>query len=560
MRWIRGCPEKTRSRLECWSIGVLECWNKVFIAPLLHSSIPPLLLLVLVTSGCARAPSSDVLVVGLSQTVETLDPAMHRDRTTETVIRNLMDGLLTRDADMRVVPELAESVQAVNDTTWEIKLRRGVRFHNGDPLTARDVKFTLERTLKPKMIDGGSSPRAGLLGPVTDVERVDDYTLRVRTKVPFPILPALLPFHEIVPEGYVQRVGARRFAEQPIGTGPFKFVEWARGERVVMERFGDYYGGSPNIPPAGPAVVRLLVFKFIPEPASRVAALKSGDCHIIQDLPPHLVANVQADPRTKVLSCKGTRTYYIGLNVTQPPFDDVCVRWAMNHAVNFPAIVDTVLAGRGERLAGPLVPETFGFDKSLRPYAYDPQRAKQLLAEAGYPKGFAVEFDVEKDFQEVAQAVSGQLRRVGVEARVRVWEWGVLQPQLPAGKRKMFFTHWGNATLDPIDILTPTLHSGERGNYTGYGNREVDGLLDKANVTMEANERRRLFERAQRLIHSDAPWVFGYRMDELYGARREVEGWQPSADGRLNMHDTMLVVGNGLRAVPAKPKFTASSP
>lgn len=497
-------------------------------------------MLIIMLFGCAKEVAQDTLVIGIQQTIPTLDPAMHRDRTVESVLRNMFDGLVTRDSNMKVVPQLAESWETLDDLTWRFKLRKGVKFHNGEDFTAEDVKFTIERITNEAAVDGQSSPRKGLLGSVNGVEIEDHYTILIKTENPWPILPAMLTFQEIVPEDYIKEKGDGYFAEHPVGAGPFKFVEWVKGERIVMERFDDYYGGSPDIPPVGPAKVKTLIFKPIPETAGRIAALKSGGCHITQSLPPHLVNEVQSDERTMVLTCEGTRSYFVGMNCQKKPFSDIRIRRAMNYAVDMDAIVSKILEGMAIPLAGPLVPAAFSYSKELKTYGYDENTAKELLKEAGYENGFEVELDTDKDMREIAETVSSQLAKVGVKAKVRMWEWGILRPQLEAGKRSLFMASWGNASLDPVGILIPTLKTGGRGNFTGYSNPKVDELLDKASIGMNSQERKEHFQEAQKLIYSDAPWIFGYSPKEIYGLRKSVVNWKPTPDGRMNMHDVMV--------------------
>jgi len=503
--------------------------------------------LLLVTGGalllgpaCGRSERPDILVVGIAQTVATLDPAMHRDRTTEAVLRNLFDGLVTRDPEGRVVPEMAESWRLVDDRTWEFRLRHGIRFHDGSPFTAEDVKFTVDRVIHERAVGGRSSPRRGLIEKVIGAEVVDAYTVRLLTSEPFPALVNMLPFIEIVPKAYVERVGDAEFAEHPVGAGPFRFVAWRRGEHIMMRRFDDYYGGAPDIPPVGPARVGTLVFRPIPEPATRVAALKANECDLIEGLPPHLIGSIESDSRTRLLTCTGTRTFYAGMNVTRPPFNDPRVRQAMNYAVNPGEIADTILEGAATVLAGPLVPGALGFEPGLKPYGQDAARAKQLLAEAGYAEGFQVILDTSHDLIDVAMALRNQLARVGVQARVEVRETGVFRAELAALKRDFFLTSWGNASLDPVGLLNPTVRTGGRGNYTGYANPKADALLGRAVAELNPQERRRLYAECARIVHDDAPWVFLFTTQELYAARCTLRGWVPRRDGWLTMHDVEL--------------------
>ena len=327
----------------------------------------------------------DVLIVALNvDSIPTLDPAMHRLRYAETVIRNVFDALVTRTTRDRVVPELAEHWTQVSQTVWEFRLRRGVLFHNGDPLSVADVVFTFERVLREGAVGGKSSPRKGLLGPLAKVEAAGPDLVRFTLDKPFPpFLQALVHF-QIVPKAYVERIGPAAFAERPVGTGPFKVVGAKLDSQVVLERFDRYYGGAPDLPPVGPASVKGAVFRMIPEPATRIAALKAGEVHIVQAVPLDLVPDLAKDRHVVVKTAEGTRVYGVELNTVKPPFNDVRVRQAMNHAVNWEQIVRTLYRGYGTRLATVFLPSGFGFDPGVKPYPYDPARARALLKQAGY--------------------------------------------------------------------------------------------------------------------------------------------------------------------------------
>jgi len=237
--------------------------------------------------------SASEIRVGFTADALTLDPANHRNRETETIIRNMHDGLLTRDQDMKVVPEIAESWTQTSPTAFEFKIRKGIKFHDGSELTVEDVKFTLDRlTVEGAMGDGQTSPRKSLLGPVKDIEIVGGDTIRINLTEPWPLLPAMLPFQEFVSKAFVEKVGTAGMATAENGAGPFKLVEWRKGDSIIMERFDDYYGGSPDIAPVGKACVDRVIFKVIPETASRVAALLAGDVDIINGLPPFSIAQV----------------------------------------------------------------------------------------------------------------------------------------------------------------------------------------------------------------------------------------------------------------------------
>ena len=491
-------------------------------------------------AGCGKTQANgNTIAIALDRTITTLDPAMHRSRTVEAVIRNMFDGLVTRDQDMKVVPQLAESWRVVDDNNWEFKLRKGVQFHDGSAFTAKDVKFTIDRIITPGAVGGESSPRKGLLGDVDGAEVVDDHTVLIHTSEPFPALLSMLTFHEIVPKDYVERVGDGEFAKKPVGTGPFKFGLWKRGERIVLKRFEDYYGGSPDIEPVGAAPMETVLFKPIPEAASRISALLAGEVQLIEKVPAHSVKTVETD-KTQVLTAESTRTHYLGLNVIEGPFQNLRAREAISHAVDFSVIVEKVLSGYATVLAGPLVPAALGFDKELEPAKHDPHRAKTLLAQAKFPMDLLLEVDAEDADKEIAQVIADQLRGVGLNARARIWNWDLLNPALVKHKRNIFLTHWGNASLDPIGIIEPLFGTGGRGNYTGFSNKRVDDLLAKARTSFDEPERRAAYIEAQRILRDDIPAVFGLARKEIYGVSNAVANWQPKSDGMLNMHDVSI--------------------
>ena len=347
----------------------------------------PALSLAVATLAALASPApsrAGDLHVGFSQDAQTLDPANHRNRETETIIRNMCDGLLTRAPDMKIVSEIASSYTQVDPTTWDFKLRPGVRFHSGAPLTAEDVKFTFDRLTRDNAMNGQTSPRKSLLGPLKDVEIAAPDTVRFKLSAPWPILPAMLPFQEVVRKAFAEKEG-EGLATRVDCVGPFKLVEWRRGDAVIMERDPGYYGGSPEIPPVGPAKVDRVIFKIIPENASRVAALLAGEADIVNELPVSAIKQVEASGKAAVAAVNGTRTFFVAMNMAKKPFDDPRVRKALNHAVDRKLIIDKILAGRATPLNGVMSPDAFAFNADLPEYRYDPALAKKMLAEAGHP-------------------------------------------------------------------------------------------------------------------------------------------------------------------------------
>ncbi len=473
--------------------------------------------------------------VGYTQDALTLDPANPGNRDTETIIRNMYDALLTRDAQMRVVPELAESWKQIDPVTYEFHLRDGVRFHDGSPMTAEDVKFTFERVMSGK-IGGMTNPRKDLLGPLKSIEIVDPHTVRLVLSAPWPLLPAMLPFQEIVCEAFVKKVGDAGMVTQEDGTGAFQLKEWVRGDRIVMERFTGYYGGSSAIPPMGPAKVDRVIYKVMPDNASRVAALLAGDLDIINNLPVTAINQVRANSGTTVMTVNGTRSFFLAINNNRPPFTDVRVRQALNHAVDRKLIIAKLMNGLATPLNGVLSPDAFGFDPNLTEYKYDPAQAKTLLAQAG-ASNLSLTLDTDGASKDVAEAIASMMSRSGITAKVQVWETAVIVPIWGnAEKRKdhdLFLTSWGNASLDPSDIMMPAVHGGGRGNRAGYENKEVDKLLDQAELETDQAKRREIYVKVQEMVHNDAPWVFLWLPQDVYGVSKRLVGFKPSGDGKI---------------------------
>ncbi|WP_379910477.1 ABC transporter substrate-binding protein [Marinobacterium aestuariivivens] len=348
----------------------------------------------------------------------------------------------------------------------------------------------------------------------------------------------------MVSKKFVEEVGSQGMAGQVNGTGPFRLKEWRKGDAIIMEKFDDYYGGSSEIPPVGPACVDRAVFKVIPESASRVAALLSGDVDIINELPPHAISQVTQSPNAEVVTVNGTRSFFISLNNQKPPFDDVRVRQAANYALNKKLIIDRILNGKATPISGILSPDAFSHDPDLPTYDYDLEKARQLLAEAGYPDGLDVTLDVEGGFKDIAEAVGSVLTKAGIRTRLVVGEGTMLKQEwLSADQARegdMWFTSWGNGSLDPVDIFDPVLATGARGNSAGYSNPELDSLLSQAGTLMDADKRTELYHQAQAIVNRDAPLIFLWVPQDIYGVSKRLSGWQPSADSRINLHDACV--------------------
>lgn len=488
---------------------------------------------------------AEELRIGFARDADTLDPGNHRNRETETIIRNMYDGVLTRDSSMVIHPEIAESYQQVSPTEYDFVIRDGIKFHDGTDLTVEDVKFTLERLFEQGgMGNGQTSPRQSLLGPMESVEILDSNTLRVHLSEPWPLLPAMLPFQEVVSKDFVEKVGSDGMASQVNGTGPFELVRWNRGESIVMERFDDYYGGAEGIAPADVACVERAIFRVIPESSSRVAALLAGDVHIISELPTFSVNQVRNNADTDVMAVNGTRSFFIAMNNESELFSDIRVRKALAHALDKELIVDRILDGFATPIDGILSPEAFGKNRDLPSFEYDPDKARQLLAEAGYPDGIEITLDVEGAYRDTAEAIGSVLSKSGITTNVSVSEGAILtQKWRTEGEEKsgdLYMTSWGNGSLDPHGIFVPTHRTNDRGNSAGYANPEVDDLLDRAAVEVDTEKRAGMYQQAEAIAAADVPYIYLWVPQDLYGVSKRLSGWSPSPDSRINLHDACL--------------------
>ena len=496
-----------------------------------------LALLAAAPAGAQDRAKSKEIVIGLGAEPRTMLAVTIVDWTTNTQLEHIYDRLLDRDPrTFKPKPMLAESWRIVNDTTWEFKLRRGVKFHNGEPFTAQSVKATIDYALDPASKSHFAS--AAYWGLVKEVQVVDDYTVRFVTKQPWPNLvdSASLTNSLIMPAKALRELGPQKLAQQPIGTGPFKFVEWKRDERLVLERNPDYW--------QGPADVARVTFRFIPEFSARMAALLSGEIDIMKDVPPHVVEAVERSGRAKLRATVSSRINYLALvNLKPGPMQDVRVRRALNHAVNVDELIAQVLKGRATKICGPLSPANVDY-APVECYPYDPQRAAALLREAGHdPAKLQLTLDtpsgrypLDKD---VSLAIAAQLGRLGLKVNVVVNEWGTHLDKIKNRKTgDMFFLGWGPAlhgqgTVQPLFLADQT--------YSSYGNNPVlNEKIRRASTLLDPKARAEAYAELQRLIRDEAPWVFLWQQHDLYGVASHIE-WTPRADEKVWMYEAKIV-------------------
>jgi peptide/nickel transport system substrate-binding protein len=490
------------------------------------------------TSHDARAQQKPVVVVQSGEAA-TLDWHMHCDKNAHEPDRQIFDTLLRRNLKtLQLEGNLAESWRLLNDTTWQFKLRRGVTFHNGEPFDASAVKFSVERMLNPQQ----AAPGRTSIATIDRVEIVDPLTVNVITKTPFPLLPVRMsPGHcgtvGIVPPKYVAQVGDAGFAVKPVGTGPYKLVEWVKDDRLVLEANKDYHRGAPAID--------RLVFRPVPELTTRVAALLSGQADLVSDVPPDQVGKVKASgvARIEVSTLGGFIIMMKITNYLMPgPWQDVRVRKAINHAIDMDTIIKTVLEGYGQVLGVPLEKEAFGFNPNIKWYGYDPERAKALLREAGHPNGFEMTLHVPNrrymNDIEVVQAMAQMLAKVGIKAKVEVGEQSVYTTKWRRRELlPVYMTAWGGAGIFDGDLLVNSLHS--KSALAIHKNEALDKILEDAQGSNDPEKRKALYWKAQEMIYEDAPIIKAYQQAHIFGISNRLD-WTPWIDNMLFLYDAKV--------------------
>lgn len=492
-------------------------------------ALVPVALMMFVSAGTQEAATgkpedAGTLVVGMPGDPRSLDPHRTNDQPSARVMKQIYDTLLYQTPDLEITTNgLVESYEVVSETEFAFTLREGVMFHNGEELTADDVKFTFERMREI------NAPAAFLVAALDRVEIEDDYNFTMHLSFPFgPFITHLAhPATAILNQTAVE-AGGEEYARNPVGTGPFSFVEWRSGDSVTLERFDDHF--------RGPAASEVIRFRIITEDTQRTIALETAEADIIYDVGPNDFEAVSELPGVVSFQTEGLTTFYMGFNAQKEPFDDVRVRRAINLALDVEAATNVAFRGYATPARGPLAPTVQFANTELPGYGYDADEARRLLTEAGYPDGFSTSIWTNDNPVRImyAEIFQEQLRAVGVEASIEIVEWAPYLDRTAQGEHDMFMLGWVAVTGDADYGLYSLFHSsewGDAGNRTFWGNDEVDRLLDEGKTNPDPEERRAAYMEAQEIIFEEAPWVFLAFRDDLAATRDYVEGFQPHAAG-----------------------------
>jgi len=474
------------------------------------------------------------LVVAEGVEIGQLDP--HRARSMQDLGfgNAVFDALFRRQEGGEISPGLALSYKLIDDKTWTFKLRKGVRFHNGDFFTARDVKFSFDRMLNPAT----NNPFLSLYLTIDKTTIVDDETVTVTTKKPDPLLLKRLCLTAwIIPSSYIEKQGIEEFLKKPIGTGPFKFVRWVKNDNLTLEAYKDYWEGSPKL--------NRVIIKSIPEASSRMAALETGMADIVTNIPPFMIPQLRNRSDIKIESVLSGRIMLVNLNTRedgQAALKNLKVRQALNYAIDKNLIIEKLLVGSAVERATILTNYHFGFDPNVKPYPFDPAKAKKLLAEAGYPDGFNLDFVTPTGRypmdKEVSEAICGMLNKVGIKTDLRVMEFGnYVKAFLSREFKGAYLVGWGNM-LDDAD-----------GTYSNWWIEEaplyiyktplagqVDKMIKEAVTEMNKEKRKKIYSEIQKMTLEDAPMIFLYQLKDNYGARDRVRGFKARDDERIDYY------------------------
>lgn len=444
-------------------------------------------------SGSATA--KDTLVIAQGADAKSLDPHASNDNPSSRIRIQIFDRLMDLDDNGVPQPMLAESWERPDDTTIIFHLRKGVKFHNGDEMKASDVKFSLERALK--------SPEVShILDGVKGVEVLDDYTVKVTTEKPMAAILNNLSHTTIaiLSEKATTEAGDS-FGQNPIGTGPYKFVSWQSGDRVTLEAFPDYWQGE--------APVKNVVFRNIVEETNRTIGLETGELDIIYDIQGMDKNKLKDDERFNLIEGPQLSLTYLGFNMKKAPYDNPKVREAISYAIDQKPIIDTVFLGAGEPANSILGPNVFAY-YDVEKFTQDIAKAKALLAEAGYPNGFKAKIWVNDNpvRRDTAVILQDQLKQIGIDLTIETVEWGAFLDGTARGDHEMYLLGWGNVTRDPdygMFELISTSTMGAAGNRSFYSNPEVDKLLEAGKTELDPEKRKEIYKQIQEIVRKDLP-------------------------------------------------------
>jgi peptide/nickel transport system substrate-binding protein len=482
------------------------------------------------TEANSSTEDKDTLVAGLDDDPPQLDPHFSTAAVDRQVFHSIYDKLVDVDEELNFIPQLAEDWKISDDKkTYTLFLRQGVKFHDGEPFNAEAVQFNFERMLDPK---SGSS-RTSELSSVESVEIVDEYTVDIHLKEPFSPFLAVLSDRAgmMVSPKAVQDKG-EDFKNSPVGTGPFKFVERVKQDKIVLERNGDYWGGEPKF--------KKVIYRPYSDENVRLTNLLSGDVDIINKVPPKDVEDLQNNANI-TLSEKGSLGFQgLYLNNKSEPFNNKALRNALDLVINRDAIVKVALRGTAVPAAGPIPPGTWAYDESIEPKQQNIEKAKEIMKEAGYPDGFSftLKITAKPVEEQISQMVQSMAAEAGIKVEIEKVEFGTMLDQMDNFEFNAVRLGWSGRT-DPDGNIHALFHSTGYINY-GYSNPKMDELLEQARVETEQSVRKELYTQATKLGQDESPFIFIYHELDYKAYKNHVKGYPHIPDTMMRFHNVSI--------------------
>jgi peptide/nickel transport system substrate-binding protein len=498
------------------------------------------------------APAAD-LSIALGGDVTSMDPHFHNLTPNNNVGAHVFDTLVMKDAAGKIKPGLAESWRAVDDLTWEFKLRKGVRFHDGSNFTAADVVFSLDRIPN---VPNSPSPFTTYTKQITEKIVVDPWTLRLKSATPYPQMPSDMSTVLVVSSRAAANATTDDFntGKATIGTGPFKFVRWQKGDRIELARNDDWWG-----PKAAWDKVTLRVITSDP---TRVASLLAGEVRAIENVPTNDLAKLATNKELSIYRTVSVRLMYLHLDTARDrtpfatdktgkpldknPLKDLRVRRALSKAINRQALVERVMEGAAV-VTGQLMPEKFfGYTPAIKTEAYDPEGARKLLAEAGYPDGFGLTLHAPNNRyvndEQIAQAIAQMLAKIGIQARMDAMPSSVFFSRGSKLEFSLMLVGWGAETMEassPLKALLATFNVNKgtgAANRGRYSNPKLDAVLDQALATVNDAQREKLLQQATEIGVGDLGIIPLYHQHNLWATRRGIS-YDARSDERTFAHE-----------------------
>jgi peptide/nickel transport system substrate-binding protein len=476
----------------------------------------------LIIAGSPATAQQGKITVAQSVDVFTLDPSKNTAAPSLNVYQNVFGNLSEIEATGLIAPSVAESWNAEKDATvWTFKIRSGIKFHNGDPLTVDDVVWTY-RTI----LDDPKSPVRSYLKAVVAVEKVDDRTVRITTKSPFSTFGRQVSLVSIMPQKAYTEIGSEQFSVAPIGSGPFKVKKWVKDDFLELEAFSDYWEGAPS--------VKTVIFRPMPSEAARAAALAAGEIDIVPVLPPPLVDSMSKMDGINVTKVPSNRVIFIAYNTNTPPLGNIKLRQAILHGIDRETITSKLLRGLGIPIGQLAPPVTFGHDPSLGVPKYDPDMARKLVKESGYD-GKPILFQYPNNrwafADQTSQAIVGYLDEIGIKLKLQSMEMAALFPLWIANEiPSMYLFSMGLSTLDADLLLNLEYESKTMHSY--WSSEEVDRLAMQQRAQPDQELRKKIFSKIWRIDRENAVFAPLYNEIHAYGVRDCVD-WTPRPDERL---------------------------